>query len=344
MRRVLALTAALAVGLSAAPARAEGAAGAAAAVGDARAERSALLLRIAELTDRTEDVQAEVVAAQLRQERAASILRDRRDRVRRQAVEAYVAGGFGPSEDGPGVFLELAAVRRQSAVAEIRAAAAKVDAQREQAESQRDALRRDSAELDRVRARLDALVAADDARRAEEDRRADAARRAAQAEQARQLATARGRIKNGMPLPPGGPSPYDPGALTPRHRRATAAQIELMAKYPFGPLAPGQDLGGLRSTGQTFSGVASWYGPGFHGRATASGAIYDQEGWTVASRTLPLGTILIVSRLDRRVLVLVNDRGPYVEGRVLDLSHGVASALGFSGIAQVHVEILALPT
>ena len=75
-----------------------------------------------------------------------------------------------------------------------------------------------------------------------------------------------------------------------------------------------------------FEGIASWYGPGFNGRPTASGAIYDQEAWTVASKELPLGTWLVVRRGEQRVLLLVNDRGPYVEGRVLDLSAAAALA------------------
>jgi rare lipoprotein A len=95
-------------------------------------------------------------------------------------------------------------------------------------------------------------------------------------------------------------------------------------------------------SGQSFAGRASWYGPGFDGHTTASGAVFDQEGWTVAHKTLPLGTILLVSYNGRSVVVLVNDRGPYVAGRVLDLSHGVASALGTlsSGVASVTAEVL----
>jgi rare lipoprotein A len=93
-------------------------------------------------------------------------------------------------------------------------------------------------------------------------------------------------------------------------------------------------------TGQTFSGLASWYGPGFDGRANASGAIYDMEGWTCASRDLPLGTLLVVSRNDKHLLLLVNDRGPYVPNRILDLSHAASVALGV-GVSPVTAEIVA---
>jgi rare lipoprotein A len=112
-----------------------------------------------------------------------------------------------------------------------------------------------------------------------------------------------------------------------------------MRRYRFGP---GGIPTGLVASGQVLQGKASWYGPGFDGRPTASGAIFDQEGWTVAHKTLPLGTILLVSYNGRSVVVLVNDRGPYAGGRILDLSHGVATALGtvHAGVAYVRAEIL----
>ena len=91
--------------------------------------------------------------------------------------------------------------------------------------------------------------------------------------------------------------------------------------------------------------MASWYGPGFDGRATATGALFDQESWTVASKELPLGTVLLVTRGDRAVLALVNDRGPFVTGRVLDLSRAVAAELGtiHAGVAHVRAEVVQLP-
>src|SRR5207248_6736937 len=113
---------------------------------------------------------------------------------------------------------------------------------------------------------------------------------------------------------------------------------QLMARIPSRP-APGIPPG-LHPTGQVLSGPPSWYGPGFDGRPTASGAIYDQEGWTCASKELPLGTILLVSENGRQVLLLVNDRGPYVEGWILDLSHGAAQALGHGGVSPVTAQVL----
>ena len=74
---------------------------------------------------------------------------------------------------------------------------------------------------------------------------------------------------------------------------------------------------------------ASWYGPGFHGRRAANGEIYNQYELTAAHRTLPFGTLVEVTRRDtgHRVVVRINDRGPFVRGRILDLSRGAARRL-----------------
>ncbi|HUR15206.1 MAG TPA: septal ring lytic transglycosylase RlpA family protein [Mycobacteriales bacterium] len=87
--------------------------------------------------------------------------------------------------------------------------------------------------------------------------------------------------------------------------------------------------------GNSFSGVASWYGGSFQGRRTASGERFDTEELTAASRTLPFGTRLRVCRHSRCVIVRVNDRGPYVDGRVLDLSRAARDRLGSFGVARV---------
>lgn len=86
-----------------------------------------------------------------------------------------------------------------------------------------------------------------------------------------------------------------------------------------------------------FSGNASWYGPGFEGQPTASGATYDSSLLTAASKTLPLGTHLNVCHGGACVTVLVNDRGPYVGDRVLDLSRAAATDIGLvdAGVGYV---------
>lgn len=82
--------------------------------------------------------------------------------------------------------------------------------------------------------------------------------------------------------------------------------------------------------GLTFEGGISYYGPGFHGKQTANGERYDQNGMTAAHKHLPFGTRLRVTDLKtgNSVVVRVNDRGPYSDGRVLDLSVGAAKKLG----------------
>lgn len=96
----------------------------------------------------------------------------------------------------------------------------------------------------------------------------------------------------------------------------------------------------LRSTGVVTTGPSSWYGPGFDGRRSSSGATYHQEQMTAASLVLPFGTLLKVDFAGKSVVVVITDRGPYIPGRVLDLSAGAAQALGLSGVKQVRLEIM----
>lgn len=84
--------------------------------------------------------------------------------------------------------------------------------------------------------------------------------------------------------------------------------------------------------------LASWYGPGFEGRPTASGEIYDPNGLTAAHKTLPLGTEILVSYGERTVPVTITDRGPFTGDRELDLSQGAARALGFTQVGVDYVD------
>lgn len=92
------------------------------------------------------------------------------------------------------------------------------------------------------------------------------------------------------------------------------------------------------------NGVASWYGPGFHGNRTANGERFDQYAMTAAHRTLPFGTRVRVTNLSngRSVVVRINDRGPFSPGRSLDLSKGAASAIGLlgAGVGTVRMDVL----
>jgi len=88
-------------------------------------------------------------------------------------------------------------------------------------------------------------------------------------------------------------------------------------------------------------GIASWYGPGFHGRKTASGEKFDTHELTAAHKTLPFGTILLVTNLEngKTTTVRVNDRGPYARGRIIDLSLAAKTELEMGGLAKVRIEI-----
>lgn len=92
------------------------------------------------------------------------------------------------------------------------------------------------------------------------------------------------------------------------------------------------------------TGIASWYGPGFHGKRTANGEIYDQNALTAAHRTLPMPSMVQVTNLEngRSIQVRINDRGPFAHGRIIDLSQRGAELLDFrrKGTARVRVQVL----
>jgi rare lipoprotein A len=93
-------------------------------------------------------------------------------------------------------------------------------------------------------------------------------------------------------------------------------------------------------------GEASWYGKQFHGRRTANGEIYDMYKVSAAHRTLPLGSVVRVTRRDngKSLKVRINDRGPFIRGRIIDLSYGAARAVDMvvDGVAPVRVELISL--
>ncbi|HEB49596.1 MAG TPA: septal ring lytic transglycosylase RlpA family protein [Desulfobulbus sp.] len=128
-----------------------------------------------------------------------------------------------------------------------------------------------------------------------------------------------------------GPVPEkEPAAIRPTQRAYT---IGGRRYYPI-PSAEG-----YRETG-----VASWYGGRFHGRPTASGERYDMHDHTAAHKTLPMGTVLLVRNLDngRTTVVRINDRGPFVRNRIIDLSYRAARELGMIRNGTARVEIVAM--
>ncbi len=102
---------------------------------------------------------------------------------------------------------------------------------------------------------------------------------------------------------------------------------------------PITDADGFRQTG-----TASWYGDKFHGKKTANGEIYDMHAETAAHKTLPLGTFVKVRNLEnnRETVVRINDRGPFVSGRIIDLSYKAARAIDMVGNGTARVEIVAM--
>ena len=113
------------------------------------------------------------------------------------------------------------------------------------------------------------------------------------------------------------------------------------------PASPAAPVAAAPTPESGETGLASWYGHPYHGRASASGEIYDMEQMTAAHRTLPFGTVVRVHDLDnaKSVDVRINDRGPFVDGRIIDLSHAAARAIEMigPGIARVQLEILTAP-
>jgi len=91
-------------------------------------------------------------------------------------------------------------------------------------------------------------------------------------------------------------------------------------------------------------GMASWYGPGFHGKRTANGEVYNQHALTAAHRTLPLGTKALVTNVEtgKSVEVRINDRGPYKYGRVIDLSYAAARRIGVCTVGTAPVQVTVL--
>ncbi len=129
----------------------------------------------------------------------------------------------------------------------------------------------------------------------------------------------------------------------------------LLALFPvscsFLPGSPNweiRDSSRPRSTDTVQYGKASWYGDKEHGNRAASGEVFDRYAYTAAHKELPFDTVVRVTNLDngKKVKVRINDRGPHVKGRVIDLSYAAAKSIGLvrSGVADVKVEVLSTPS
>ncbi|MFQ5526534.1 MAG: septal ring lytic transglycosylase RlpA family protein [Thermoanaerobaculia bacterium] len=122
-------------------------------------------------------------------------------------------------------------------------------------------------------------------------------------------------------------------------QRRLLALVLATAALSSGCISGGRAERGRRGFEQ--SGIASWYGPGFHGRTTANGETYDMEAMTAAHKKLPFGSIVEVRNRDngRRTRVRINDRGPFVRGRIIDLSKAAAREIGMIGAGTARVKI-----
>jgi rare lipoprotein A len=144
-----------------------------------------------------------------------------------------------------------------------------------------------------------------------------------------------------------------------RFEFASRALLLILVAFVVGSCAENKETRGIYKVGQPYqiegvwyyphedqfydeTGIASWYGPDFHGKNTANGELYDMDTLTAAHRTLPLPVIVRVTNLEngRSLLVRVNDRGPYARGRIIDLSRRAAQLLGVyeKGTARVRVQ------
>lgn len=243
----------------------------------------------------------------------------------------------------------VSAVRSESALAdavgEHSAAAALVQ---EQAAAYRTQLAVQAEQALAAQESARALLARAERTLAEQEAAADAERQRVTAAQAAQqsaaLAAARGALDSSRTRLDVSSAAVTK-ALTPAQtRRSLTAAVR---EGPVVALVEAAGAGypaGYRPTGQVQSGGASWYGPGFVGNPTASGSPYDPERLTCAHKTLPLGTVVRVTRGPLAVSCLVNDRGPYVGARIIDMSRAGSRALGFDGVADVVVEVLAPAT
>ncbi len=126
----------------------------------------------------------------------------------------------------------------------------------------------------------------------------------------------------------------------------TSAETQVAQSGASTPAASNGDtnsvVGGQTSTGWTESGIASWYGPRFQGKLTANGERFNTNELTAAHKTLPFGTRVRVKSLvnGKEVVVRINDRGPFIKGRIIDLSKAAAQAIGLIGIKKVEIERL----
>ncbi|HJR46360.1 MAG TPA: septal ring lytic transglycosylase RlpA family protein [Actinomycetota bacterium] len=274
--------------------------------------------RLAGLSDRIEDASSRIGLLELELHRVEAAREEAQQEYIDRAVEAYMDG----STTHLALLLSSKDMNQFFTIAEATMASAEMDAAavdeavaaQEAAESRQEEIDVRKQTLLAAQARVEAVEASIS--------NALAARRELLAQLTADIAELEARAR----------------AAAARAARPDAAFLALLAGS--GPTIGIPD--GYVGTGVTFEGLASWYGPGFEGNNTASGDVFDPSLYTAASKELPLGTWLFVQRNGRGVIVLVNDRGPYVGDRILDLSRAAADAIGLTGpgVGWVQAEIV----
>ncbi|MGH2775468.1 MAG: septal ring lytic transglycosylase RlpA family protein [Actinomycetota bacterium] len=267
------------------------------------------------LDDRIIDLSGEIGALESKINDIGRELADARDLYIERAVEAYKSGTSGTRLDA---LLAAETISEFIAVAEINSVAVAVDLKRlQELEDARVEIVQAQDELDRRKQeQIDAMaeieVLGAELQTTLDDRRGSLRRLAAEVEELEKQVRRDAQITT----QPSSPQP------------------------PSSAIATSDIPAGYISSGVTFGGVASWYGPGFAGNLTANGEVYDPMGLTAASKELPFNTLLFVKYQTSGVVVRINDRGPYVGDRIIDLSQGAAEAVGMSGIGWIDATIV----
>lgn len=283
-------------------------------------------------------------AAQLDVDRARAQLRDQ---VRRTFVAGPVAEMpawiFSSDPNGAELLPEMrqrAVTKQVDQVTQLRDAVTRLDDASRTLTAQRDEATKQAAT---------AVLAADRARRLLDDGQRiaanNAAVRARLAERKRVLdalnaALVASLAKVQQPTQPPGPLPPAVDALPDGTRPDASAATQATVLKLLDATPPGQLPAGYRPTGQVLQGTSSWYGPGFVGSPTSSGVPYDPEQLTCAMLSVPLGTVVrVTTAAGASVTLLVNDHGPYVGDRIMDVSQRANRILNL-GLGQVRIEVL----
>ena len=292
-------------------------------------DEQALARRYEALQARADEAAGRLIDAYLQETRleaeaagARALLDGRADAIYRAGPVAFVRVLLG--SEGPSDFLAREQLIEHALSSDIEGAAAAVE-MRDEATALRRQLERSRAELVALQAELSEIRAVMEIRLAQAASRVDLA-----AGELREVRRQQRELR-------------DAAATEQRYLDLVAADGafgELLSL-----LGPTGGRGcaipsGLVPTGEIVQGEASFYGEEFAGNPTAIGHVFDPALFTAAHLTLPLPSFLHVRYGDRCATVLVNDRGPYVDGRVLDLSEGSAMYLGLPGVGQVHAEVL----